>query len=275
MIHFVKNVLCLSRDLVVSVRPEQILQGKKMFRPFRKFQDAWINYIYPGDSIRNDVSVWSYLQKYMMPMIKNHASHYHVQGIQLLGLESEDQPNFDTFQRRFRDVANGFQIEPVANEIAPREYFQLISEQRFPCVARLREHDELFCGNEPDFWHEAIGHIAPLCFPEVQRFYLQIADYMLATRSDTQFDEQLAVAWTLMEYGFLKLNGNPKMFGAALVGSHLANMRYLRGVLAIEPADRRKILGSGFFSEEAPMPIDAAEKIRFFCMDRLDADRFF
>lgn len=273
MMNTVSNVLSLSRDLITTVRPEKILQGRKIFRPFRKFQDAWIDYVYPGESIDDNVSVWSHLQKYVVPLIKKHASLYHVQGMELLDLDQIEPPDFKQFQQKFETAARGFVIEPVTHEIAAREYFSLIQQRRFPCIERIRSHDELFCGNKPDFWHEAVGHLAPLCFPAVQEFYLRMADWMLADKSAAQFEEDLAVAWTLMEYGFLLQNGKPKMFGAALVGSHLAHVRYMRGMIGVEAADRSKIIRSGFYTRGGVLPRDRNGKIRFFCMDKLEVAR--
>lgn len=272
MLHFTKKVLDLSWALLTPVAPEKILRGDKLFRPLTKYQHAWIKYFYPDDTINTEIDPWIYLQKYMMPLIKKHASSYHLKGIQYLALDKQEKPNFKSFQQRFFEISRGFQIEPVSHEINPFDYFSLISQKKFPCIDRLRDHDELFCANAPDFWHEAIGHIAPLCFEEVQTFYLEMADHLLASKSSSQFKQRLTVVWTLMEYGFLRENDQSKMFGAALVGSHLANMRYLHRLISIEPAERTSITDSKFDDEQLPNARDIDGKLRFFCLNDLKTD---
>ncbi len=244
--------------------PQEILYGQRMFRPFIRYQKSWMKYFYPNDVFSLHENSWFYLQKYMLPLIYQHASSYHLRGIECLKLNNTEQPNFNEFQELFYKASNGFTICPVDGEIEPVTYFQLIRNKKFPCIATMRTLDEVFCANEPDFWHEAIGHIAPLCHARVQEFYQEIAEYLLAASSSKEFNHHLAVAWTLTEYGFILEKDQCKMFGAALVGSHLANMRYLKGAMALEPADRTAILHSGFFEEKKDFARNAAGLLRFF-----------
>lgn len=269
MLYFINQLQSLTRDFIKPAKPEQILDGGKMFRPFMSYQKAWLNSVHPGATLCTKTSTWFYLQQYIMPLIRQHASSYHVEGIKSLKLDGTVQPDFKEFQDLFYHVSHGFQIQPVCKEIAPEEYFTLISQKKFPCVPLIRPHNELFCANEPDFWHEAIGHIAPLCFPEVQEFYLGIAHHILTAKTKLQRRQHLAVAWTLMEYGFIQENEQHKMFGAALVGSHLANMRYINGLIAVEPAERHAILDSGFYDEDAPLAKNHRGALRFFCLNNL------
>jgi phenylalanine-4-hydroxylase len=275
MLHFIGRLMSLTRDLINIADPEQVLNGDRMFRPFMEYQKSWMKYFYPNDTLSYEQDSWFYLQKYMLPLIKQHASSYHVRGIHHLNLDHPQKPNFKDFQKLFYNVSKGFEIQPVNKEIKPLEYFSLIRHRKFPCIEKTRSLDELFCANEPDFWHEAIGHIAPLCFPEIQEFYLQIADYMLSAKSSTQFKKHLAVSWTLTEYGFIKEKEQTKMFGAALVGSHLANMRYLKGIINVERAERASIINSQFFEEHAPLARDDKGHLRFFCLEDLNLERLF
>lgn len=275
MFYFLKQFTSIILDSINAAKPEQILTGKKMFRPFMEYQKSWMTYFYPGETISADYPAWFYLQKYMMPLIKTNASYYHIEGIRRLNLDADQQPDFNEFQHLFANASNGFKIQPVFDEIEPKEYFTLIQQKKFPCINRMRSKEELFCADEPDFWHEAIGHLAPLCFQEVQEFYLQIADYMLAAKTKKQFERQLAVAWTLLEYGFIKEHGQNKMFGAALVGSHLANMRFLKGLIKIEPANRAAIIDSGFSEVSAPLPRDNNGHMRYFYLDHLKIAQLF
>lgn len=275
MLHTVTQLMALARDLVQTVEPEAILNGSRMFRPFMKYQNSWMRYFYPDDVLFDKGSSWFYLQKYMMPLVKQHASSYHLDGIKMLNLDQDQAPDFKEFQQLFLSESRGFKIHPVTKEIDAREYFTLISQKRFPCVERIRSIEELFCANEPDFWHEAIGHLAPLCSLEVQDFYLQTADAILSAHTEVQFQEQIALAWTLMEYGFIKEQGQTKMFGAALVGSHLANMRYLKGLMSITTANRDSIIDSDFYSETSRVARDDLGNFLYYCLDDLRVDELF
>lgn len=275
MFYTMQNVFSLTRDLTTPPHPEKILQGKRLFRSFLSHQKKWMKYFYPDDDFSLMQDAWFYLQKYMMPLIKRHASSYHIKGITLLDLDSQKSPDFTAFQNKFYEISQGFQLQLVHDEIEPITYFTFIKQKKFPCIANIRSLNEVFCANEPDFWHEAIGHIAPLCFPEVQTFYMDIARYILESKTDSLYQKRLAVAWTLTEYGFLKEFGIPKMFGAALVGSHLSNMRYLSGLISIETAEKNAILQSKFHDETSSPPKKSDGTFRFFCLNQLNVDHLF
>lgn len=276
MLHFLRQGTSLAKDLISPTpSPEKILTGKRMFRPMMRYQQAWLQHFYPGESLRTDTSTWMYLQKFMMPLIKQRASTFHLDGIRQLNLECDEIPDFDDFREHFHHASNGFEIHLAQDEIEPRKYFELICQRKFPCISKLRPHDEIFCASEPDFWHEAIGHLAPLCSPLVQDFYIQIAQRVLSAVSRLDYENEMAVAWTILEYGFIKQCGLVKMFGAALVGSHLAHMRYQYQHLSIERADRSAIIDSGFYTEHTPIARNHRNKIRFFCLDSLSCDNLF
>ena len=275
MLHILKQASSLARDLICPPTPAQILNGNRMFRPFLNYQHLWLSYFYPKETLSTSIGTWPYLQKFMMPLIKRRASSYHLNGINKLSLDCKIQPDFCEFSERFYNCSDGFELYEVTKEIEPITYFSLICQRKFPCINLVRAHEELFCANEPDFWHEAIGHIAPLCDREVQEFYIETAHHVLASHDKIAFNQNMAVAWTLLEYGFIKQHGLHKMFGAALVGSHLAHMRYQYNNISIEAAVRAEIISSGFYTEHTPLPRNHSNKIRFFSLDRLSCDALF
>lgn len=254
------------RDFIFPATPLQILKGERLFRPYLSYQKRWMQHFYPQDNLDIRQSSWFYLQKYMLPLIDKHATTYHLQGLELLGLRTAKQPDFFTFQKHFASIASGFSIVKADREIPPKEYFTLIKNKQFPCIANMRPINGVFCTNTPDFWHEAIGHLTALCFKEVQEFYTQYAAFVLAAQSPQEFNQRMAIAWTLMEYGFITENSTPKMFGAALVGSHLAHMRYQLDYIVVEKTSDRDIIESGFYSENKPVARDVNGKLRFFCI---------
>lgn len=275
MQYCIKPYIDLVKDLLKPPSAGQLLTGKKLFRPFLGNQRCWLQHFYPQDSLNPENGTWYYLRKYMFPLLAKNATSYHLQGIARLQLDTEKKPDFERFCDLFYKESGGFEIYPVFEEIEPHTYFSLIRERKFPCVEKLRPLDALFCGNEPDFWHEAIGHIAPLCFEEVQEFYLKIAEYVLSAKSVAEFQRNMAVAWTITEYAFIKEQGTFKMFGAALTGSHLAHMRFEKGLLSLQLATGAEIVESGFYQEETPVPRDENGAFRFFYLNDFNGDDLF
>lgn len=254
------------RDWVAPPSVQQILTGERLFRPYLSYQKRWMKYFYPEDDFDVAKSSWYYLQKYMLPLIEESASSYHKQGLELLALKCEDKPDFSDFQKKFASVANGFTVIKARSEIPPKEYFTLILNKQFPCVVSMRPVSGVFCTNAPDFWHEAMGHLTALCANEIQEIYQEYAAFVLSAKSNHEFNQRMAVAWTLMEYGFIKEAGQTKMFGAALVGSHLAHMRYRANLISIESCSQEAIIESRFYNESGVFAKTPEGKFRFFTL---------
>jgi phenylalanine-4-hydroxylase len=152
------------------------------------------------------------------------------------------------------------------------EYFESLAHRRFPCIPELRKPNQVLGGAEPDFWHEAVGHLAPLVCPEVSRFYQACGSLhgeVLARFGTERAAELNGFFWLLLEYGFIREGGKTKAFGAAIVGSFVALTKWIQGAWTIRPFDIRVVLDAGIAYLGAPPKRDETGRVIFYEMDSL------
>lgn len=197
--------------------------------------------------IREEQEVWSRIYQYLQPYLENHASSLHKTGIQQLGLKSDVLPDFSEFADSVFEKT-GWNVTEVEGELGAVEFFQELAEKSFPLVRRMRPIDQLYGGIDPDFWHEAFGHIPPLTHPSVSDLYLWFgkAGVHAAITHSTFLDKISKLYWSIAEYGFLSERRKTKLFGAALIGSPLAAERYLAGKIRTKPFSIQKALSSDY-----------------------------
>jgi phenylalanine-4-hydroxylase len=190
---------------------------------------------------------WAILTQYSLPLLKRFGSAAHLNGIQVLGLDTPMRPSFEDLSRRLSAHSEWKLIE-AQGELAPEEFFQLLSQRIFPIVMKLRSIDSVFCGYEPDLWHEAVGHVALLLDPDIAAFYKFCGDLMLSL---DQFEnaglraDLGKILWILLEYGLIREDGNVKVFGAAFASSYVALQRFRLGYTRLIKFSPEKALLSG------------------------------
>lgn len=225
------------------------LSGLLYMEPVWENQQMWAENI-GHQKIDKSMSSWEILQSLTMPLIQKWASASHLQGCELLKLNHKSlPPEFEQFQLQVQQLTGWLVVE--ANEEMPsKEFFLLLAQKKFPCVRKLRPQHAVLCGYEPDFWHEAVGHIAVITDPNCAQFY-QWCGHKVTELYDHGFF-QLAkklenILWIVLEYGLLENHGQKKTIGAALSGSFMALQRLQRGYIVTQTFDCQKVLESKLY----------------------------
>jgi phenylalanine-4-hydroxylase len=237
--------------------------------PRLRNQKMWARHLSPSLEFSFEKSSWQILHEFTLPLVRELASSAHREGITRLGLNTGQQPEFTGF-RRVVESETGWKIVPASDEWNARDFFALLAQRSFPCVASLRPTTEVFAGSKPDFWHEAVGHLAPLVNREISDFYCWCGETVTHLYQNNQFAtarrlEQ--VLWALLEYGFIKEAGQVRTFGAALSGSFMALQRWRRGyVEAREDWTCEGILNSRLYEEGANLVRNEQGQLSLFLL---------
>ncbi len=264
----------LQRDLITRV-----LTGLDPMTPILQNQKFWASKLSPErheplDST-NDRDIWSLLLAYNMPLLSKLCLKVHLNGIAALNLTHANSPSYQETAARLK-LLSGWQCEPVSKEAEPLQFFTLLSQKRFPVIHQLRPIHALFCGFEPDYWHEAIGHLAILVDREFSEFYQWCGALVVQAKNHPRAYKKLndlyRIFFLLLEYGlFEKQNGHLKAFGAALTSSFMAMQRFDRGFIASTAFSPKAVLASGL-ADENPMR-QRSKKITLFSIDSLQETR--
>lgn len=226
----------------------------------------------PTSTQSQEQQVWQLLVHYNSPLLSQFATPAQLVGINLLGLNQPTGPSFQEISSRL-ECLSGWSLVPANGEVQPLEFFTLLARRKFPVVSKIRPIHALFCGYEPDYWHEAIGHLAFLTDPEFCKFYQFCGKLVteLASRPNSELllNSLYQLLWTLMEYGVFKTpQGQTQAFGAALTSSFMALQRLKRGYITTRHFDPKYVLKSGF-ATEGPIKRRGG-KIEFFHITSLE-----
>ncbi len=256
--------------------PEEILkeqlQSRRLVKARISDQKAWARTFTPSQIFDTRLTSWELLQRFTMPLTSKFASRSHLQGLTSLNLASETQMDFESFSELVKRTT-GWTLMPCHGEISARYYFSMLSRKEFPCVKVLRPVRGVLCNDRPDFWHEAVGHIAALVDPEVSAFYVRCGTLFNETfkKGNLENIRNLEkILWVAFEYGFRRESNQWKAFGAALAGSFVALTKWQQGQWCIQEFKPKEVLESGLFDGDRKPKRNAQDQIIFYGFQNLD-----
>jgi phenylalanine-4-hydroxylase len=258
----------LQQDFEGSI-VKRILTGKEPMIPTLVHQKLWAKILEANDAHRldnaNDKDVWRLLVHFNRPLLHRYLTASHYQGLQSLGLLQDEAPKLEQVEKILYSNA-GWKVCEASEEMTPEAYFQHLARKEFPIVTRLRPLQALFCGFEPDYWHETVGHIAILGNPQYSRFYQWCGRLAQEHAGRNVAQDLYKLLWILLEYGLIRDEGEIKVFGAAFASSHLALQRLQKGFISVKPFAPKDVLKSGMADDGGKRK----KRLQFFCVESLN-----
>jgi len=162
---------------------------------------------------------WQLLIERQLPMLEKYASSAYLNALERLRLPRNYIPQCEEVSSRLQD-ATGWSIVPVSALIDFSSFFELLSRRQFPAASFIRSRQEMDYLQEPDIFHEILGH-APLLLDQSYAGFVQ-AYGMAGCRASRQERVWLArLFWFTVEFGLLRTDNSLKAFGAGIVSSKL------------------------------------------------------
>lgn len=264
-------------ELLKADSLKRVLSGIDAMTPTLANQVFWASMLTPEcpESIEkaSNEDVWKLLLAYNLPLIRQFGTKAQYDGMRTLGLFDSKPPTRDDISLRL-EKTSGFKVISAEKELAPREFLQLLSQKIFPAVTTVRPLHAILCGYEPDYWHEAVGHLSILTDPKYADFYQWCGALFdrVKDRPDaaTLLSRLFKVLWIVIEYGILKSpNGQLHAFGGALCASFMALQRLKLGYIVTVPFHPEAVLLSRLADPEFPTR-RAKGKIELFHADSLE-----
>ena len=144
-------------------------------------------------------------------------------GLDMLRLSRPGIPNFDEVSERLMK-ATGWQVVAVPGLVPDDVFFDHLANRRFVAGNFIRRPDQLDYLQEPDIFHDVIGHVPMLTDPV-------FADYMQAYGKGGlralrlgRLHNLARLYWYTVEFGLLATPGGPRLLGAGIVSSHAESL---------------------------------------------------
>ncbi len=166
-----------------------------------------------------DHAVWAALWVRQLPLAKQHACSFHLEGMEKLNLDRQRLPDPVKVSEHTNSMTN-WALGDAENEyLGATEWFDHIAERRFPVTNYIRKMEELEYTPMPDLFHEYFGHLPFFTNQEFGDIAQLFGPLYLSATEERQ---RLAVArlwWFTTEFGLIRENGELKILGAGLLSS--------------------------------------------------------
>ena len=160
---------------------------------------------------------WQMLMNRQQKLLNRHAAQVYLKALDRLQIPEDHIPQCSEVSERLLE-ATGWRIVPVPALIDFPTFFDLLARKRFPAASFIRSRKEMDYLQEPDIFHEILGHAPLLTDPEYARF---VEAYGKAGCQASK-EERVWLArlfWFTVEFGLLHTDDGIKAFGAGIVSS--------------------------------------------------------
>ena len=166
-------------------------------------------------------TMWQALLERQAKQIPNRACSAYLEGLEKLNLPSTHIPQLQDIDEVLQ-ATTGWQTAAVPALISFGKFFKLLANKRFPVATFIRRFEDMDYIEEPDIFHEIVGHCPLLTHPAFAAFNETYGKLGLdASKEERWFLARLY--WFTIEFG--------------LVGSHPDNRRIYGGGILSSPSE--------------------------------------
>ncbi|MBC7650155.1 MAG: phenylalanine 4-monooxygenase [Deinococcales bacterium] len=167
----------------------------------------------------NDQQVWYELYQRQIKQIHLYASKAYIQGMDSCGFTADKIPLITDVNNRLLAIT-GWQIEIVAGLIDNKSFFELLGQKRFPASTWLRKIESLDYLEEPDMFHDVLGHVPLLATKDFCGFLEKLANIALQYIDNDDIIEAISrLYWYTVEFGLIQEGDELKIYGAGILSS--------------------------------------------------------
>lgn len=162
--------------------------------------------------------VWAELYARQVQAINHRACDEFMQGLELLALPHDRVPQLPDVSAVLRKTT-GWEVAPVPALIPFQQFFELLSQKKFPAATFIRRRDEMNYLQEPDIFHELFGHAPLLTNPYFAEFTHRYGKLGLAA-DEIQREFLARLFWFTVEFGLIKpRDGELRIYGGGILSS--------------------------------------------------------
>lgn len=187
-------------------------------QPYLSHQPDSQGHIHYSD---DENAMWQALLTRQAKQIPNRACSAYIEGLEKLNLPSTHIPQLHDIDEILQ-ATTGWQTAAVPALISFGKFFKLLANKRFPVATFIRRFEDMDYIEEPDVFHEIVGHCPLLTHPAFAAFNETYGKLGLdASKEERWFLARLY--WFTIEFG--------------LVGSHPDNRRIYGGGILSSPSE--------------------------------------
>ena len=176
----------------------------------------------PQDYGRYDAEshdVWRILYERRMHTLRDTGSRVFLDGIRRIGLAPDRVPDLGDVNRRL-GARTGWAAVGVTGFIPAGQFFHCLSQRRFPTTLIVRPRAQLDYLPEPDIFHDVFGHVPLHSHPVFADFLQRFGSVAARAQTESETTAMARLFWFTVEFGLIREDGVPKIYGSGLISSH-------------------------------------------------------
>lgn len=162
-------------------------------------------------------AIWSELYHRQWAIVQGRACDEYLRGIKDLNITADHIPQVPDVNKIMSELT-GWQVEPVAALINFDDFFQLLSDRKFPAATFIRTRDELEYLQEPDIFHEIFGH-CPLLTNQMYADFMQEYGKLGLNASHKDRVMLARLYWFTVEFGLIQTDKGLRIYGGGILSS--------------------------------------------------------
>ena len=163
-------------------------------------------------------AMWQALLERQAKQIPNRASSAYLEGLEKLKLPATHIPQLQDIDEVLQ-ATTGWQTAAVPALISFGKFFKLLADKRFPVATFIRRFDDMDYIEEPDIFHEIVGHCPLLTHPAFATFNETYGKLGLnAAKQERLYLARLY--WFTIEFGLMGATKETrKIYGGGILSS--------------------------------------------------------
>ncbi len=160
---------------------------------------------------------WQTLMQRQYEVLPRYAAPVYLEALERLQIPQDHIPQCAEVSARLLE-SSGWRVVPVPALIDFAGFFEMLANRQFPAASFIRSAQEMDYLEEPDIFHEILGHAPLLSDPEYASF---VQAYGAAgCRAKPEQRVWLArLFWFTVEFGLIQTDAGIRAFGAGIVSS--------------------------------------------------------
>ena len=182
---------------------------------------GWQDYVVPQEwesFTDDDHAVWDLLFARQVDLLGTRVVTPFLDGIDLLRLSHPGIPDLEGLNA-ILEPRTGWRTVAVTGLVPDEIFFAMLSERIFPVGNFIRTREELDYLEEPDCFHDMVGHIPMLAHHDYGEMTRHVGELGLAAIAADQGHKAARLYWHSVEFGLAKEQGELKILGAGLASS--------------------------------------------------------
>lgn len=164
-----------------------------------------------------DDAVWGELYTRQMDFLPGKVAPEYLSGIKKLGLTADKTPQVAAINAKLAALT-GAGAHGVPAIIPPSQFYDLLSQRKFPVATFLRRREHMDYIEEPDLFHEVFGHCPMLTNANYADFIEGFGK--AAKRLGKGYSwHMFRLFWFTVEFGMIRTTEGLRAYGAGIVSS--------------------------------------------------------